>query len=196
MSPNARWYIADNEIYHIITRGNNKMKVFHSKSDFIIYVKLITKYKALYPLFLYHYCLMPNHIHLLLKTSKGKDLKKFMQGVNQSYSNYYKRTYNHTGHLWQGRFKSFLIQKESYLLDCGRYIERNPLRAGLVQDPLEWPWSSYAFYSTGEANPLIEEHGLYLQLGRTPTERQVNYREYVLNERPYESLLDQHFQTT
>mgnify|MGYP001558251488 FL=1 len=142
MSPNARWQVADQEIYHLITRGNNRMKVFHTDEDFRFYLELIAKYKALHPVLLYHYCLMSNHIHLLGKVIQAGNLKKFMQGLNQSYSNYYKRVYKHSGHLWQGRYKSFLIQKDSYLLECGRYIERNPLRAKMVEDPKDWPWSS------------------------------------------------------
>jgi putative transposase len=194
MSPNARWQVADNEVYHIVTRGNNRMKVFHRSEDFAYYLGLVQKYKKKHPVLLFHYCLMTNHVHLLLKVLKGEELKRFMQGINQSYTHYYKRHYKYTGHLWQGRFKSFLIEKDAYLLECGRYIERNPVRAKLVKDPKEWPWSSYGHYAWGEPNSLINPQGLYLDLGNTFEERRSRYRSYVVEERPYETLLDQQFQ--
>ena len=194
MSPNARWQVQDDQIYHIVTRGNNRMRVFHDTKDFAYYLKLIQDYQTKCAILLFHYCLMTNHVHLLVKVLKKEDLKRFMQGVNQSYSNHYKRLYKHTGHLWQGRYKSFLIQEDSYLLECGRYIERNPLRAKMVDDPKNWEWSSYHFYGWGKENSLIDPHGLYLDLGETPEARQMNYRDYVLKARPYESLLDKQFQ--
>lgn len=193
MSPNARWEIADNAVYHIVTRGNNRMQIFHRPEDFRFYLDVSQKYKRKYPALIYHYCLMANHIHLLLQVIHGEDLKKLMQGVNQTYSNYYKRSYAHTGHLWQGRYKSFLIEKDSYLLECGRYIERNPVRAKLIEDPKDWPWSSYRFYALGEPNPLLDPNPIYADLEDTPELRQDRYREYVSTERPYESLLDKEF---
>ena len=193
MSPHAREKIGDNEIYHIITRGNNRQNVFQDDSDFQSYLSLIAKYKERYPILLFHYCLMNNHVHLLLKVIRSEDLKRFMQGVSQGFSRYYKQVNSYVGHLWQGRYKSFHIGKDSYLLECGRYIERNPVRAGMVTTPQDWPWSSYRHYAYGETDPLIDEHGLYLDLGATPYAQQVNYRNYVLPERPYEKLLDKQF---
>ncbi len=128
MSPDARGYVGDGDIYHVINRGNNRMRLFHTDADFIFFLDLLKQYKALFPIVLYHYCLMSNHVHFLMKTIQGSDLSRLMQGINQSYSNYYKRTYQHMGHIWQGRYKSFKITKDSYLLECGRYIERNPLK--------------------------------------------------------------------
>lgn len=193
MSPNARWTIADDAVYHIVTRGNNQMQVFHHSEDFRSYLEMIQKYKQKYPILIYNYCLMMNHVHLLVRVLRGEDLKKLMQGVNQTYSNYYSRRHTHTGHLWQGRYKSFLIEKDSYLLECSRYIERNPVRAKLIQDPGDWPWSSYRFYAFGEPDVLIDPHPLYVDLGDEVEIRQDRYREYVLVERPYESILDEEF---
>ena len=194
MSPDARGYVGNDEIYHVINRGNNRMRLFHGQADFIFFLDLMKQYKALFPIVLYHYCLMSNHVHLLVKTIEGKNLSKFMQGINQSYSNYYKRTCKHTGHIWQGRYKSFGIEKDSYLLECGRYIERNPLRAQMVARPEDWPWSSYLYYAFGKQNLLVEGHDLYQDLGETQKVRQANYRNYVLGKRPYETLLDKQFQ--
>ncbi|PIQ86077.1 MAG: transposase [Candidatus Omnitrophica bacterium CG11_big_fil_rev_8_21_14_0_20_45_26] len=170
------------------------MQVFCAEDDFRMYLRALLKYKYEFGVLIYHYCLMSNHIHLLVKVSAGEGLKRFMQGVNQTYSHYYKRTYKHFGHLWQGRYKSFLIEKDSYLLDCGRYIERNPVRARLVRNPADWSWSSYREHAFGEGNPIVETHGIYLDLGRTAKERQANYRNYILTERPYEQLIDKQFE--
>ncbi len=115
------------------------------------------------------------------------------KGVSQSYANYYKRAHQHSGHLWQGRFKSFHIDEDGYLLECGRYIERNPVRAKMVKDPAEWSWSSHRHYALGELNDVIDDHDLYLDLGETSEERQKTYGAYLLSERPYEALIDKQF---
>src|SRR3989338_4344705 len=172
MCPNARESIADGEVYHLIVRGNNRMNVFHSDEDFKCYLMLIRKYKKQFPILLYHYCLMSNHVHLLARLFQAYHLPKFMQGVSQSYANYYKRAHQHSGHLWQGRFKSFHIDEYGYLLECGRYIERNPVRAKMAKDPAEWSWSSHRHYALGELNDVIDDHDLYLDLGGTFEERQ------------------------
>lgn len=131
---------------------------------------------------------MTNHIHLLAFSGDGDDLEKAMQGVQLSYNWWVRRRYGFSGHLWQGRYKSFLIEKDGYLTECSRYIERNPIQAGMVASPEDYPWSSYRFYAYGEPHKhlnLRPDPG-YLSLASTDRERQSRYREYVKTDRPYE----------
>ncbi|MEK6728022.1 MAG: transposase [Candidatus Omnitrophota bacterium] len=134
--------VMDNTVYHIITRGNQKQKVFREPSDYQEYLKLLLKYKNKYRFKLYGFCLMPNHVHLLLEVDKGKILNNIMSGLNLSYTIYFNYKYGAVGHLWQGRFKSRIIAKDAYLLECLKYIENNSVRAFLVRRADEYQWSS------------------------------------------------------
>ena len=138
-----------------------------------------------------HYCLMSNHIHLLLEIGEGAQLPKFMQFVLQGYARWYGKRQRYSGHVWQGRYKSPLVEKESYYLEAGRYIERNPLRAKLVTDLNDYAWSSYPVYAHGTLNPLVDEDPYYGQLGAVPAARQAAYRDFVRLESPYAPMLDQ-----
>jgi putative transposase len=193
MAPDAKAQVQDETTHNVITRGNNKMQVFHDSSDFKRYLKLFKRYQELYPVKIYHYCLMPNHTHFLIYVPESRMLRKLMQGVSQSYSNYYRQKYDHSGHLWQGRYKSFPIEEDSYLLECGRYIERNPVRARLVKNVGEWSWSSYKFYASGKVDSLLTPTLLYHDLGNTEVQRQAAYKKHLQQEQPYESLVDKHF---
>jgi putative transposase len=135
---------------------------------------------------------MSNHLHLLLEIEAAEHLPKFMQGVLQGYGRWYKTQQPYSGHVWQGRYKSPLVSKESYYLEAGRYIERNPLRAKLVTELKEYPWSSYAFYAYGQADPLVDADPYYARLGATPAARQQAYRDFVRLETPYATVLDAH----
>ena len=112
--------------YHIITRGNQRQRVFIVDIDYLEYLQRVRYYKIKFRFCLYGYCLMPNHVHLVGEIEKSCDLSKFMQGINRSYTAYFNRRYKKTGHLWQGRFKSKVIVKDRYLLGCINYIEANP----------------------------------------------------------------------
>ncbi|MFH1837449.1 MAG: transposase [Candidatus Omnitrophota bacterium] len=182
---------ADNAVYHILQRGNNKRILFFSDDDHKYFLQLIGRYKRKYPIELYHYCLMPNHIHLLLKIISKEHLPKFFQGLFQSFQFHHRKKYGYCGSLYQNRYKSLLINSDAYLLECGRYIERNPLRAKLVSSLNEYPWSSYRFYSEGVPNKLITPCPAYLSLAKTCKKRQKIYKEYVSQARPYEMLLDE-----
>ena len=133
---------------------------------------------------------MPNHVHFLINAIKGPDMPKFLQGINLSYTLYYKRKYKFTGSLWQGRYKSFLIDKDSYLLECARYIERNPLRANMVEYISKYPYSSYNYYAKGKNDDIIIENVIYKELGRDTKERQKNYIDYINQDRFYEKIID------
>ncbi len=141
--PNVPRVLVENACYHLNVRGNQKQRTFLVEKDFQEYLARLKTYKNKYDFKLYGYCLMPNHIHLLGQPKQAKDLSKFMQGINLSYTTYFNEKYTKVGHLWQGRFKSKVIVKDQYLLDCINYIELNPVRAGIVNTPSEYPWSSY-----------------------------------------------------
>lgn len=113
----------DEEIYHILIRGNNRQDVYKDEQDYKKYVEILQKYKGRYDFKLYHYVLMRNHVHLVLETTgKGGRLSEIMKGINLSYVQHYKSRYRHTGHFWQDRYKSILISKDDYLLACGSYV--------------------------------------------------------------------------
>ncbi len=185
--------VMDEGYYHIIQRGNDRRKVFREANDYDYFCFLIKKYLSKYASVLYHYCLMSNHVHLLLKVTKARDLSRLMQGINLSYTIYYKGKYRFTGSLWQGRYKSILIEKDEYLIECGRYIERNPVRAGIVRDPKDYSFSSYNFYAYGKESGIITRDILYEGLGLDDCTRQTRYRDYVLEERAYDKILDKAF---
>lgn len=176
--------------YHLIARGNNRQFLFTDLEAFRYFLDLLARAKARYPAKLYHYCVMSNHVHLLLEIGEGAHLPKFMQLVLQGYARWYGKRQGYSGHVWQGRYKSPLVERESYYLEAGRYIERNPLRAKLVTDLADYPWSSYPTYAYGGPNPLVDEDPYYGNLGSTPSERQAAYRSFVQLESPYATMLD------
>jgi putative transposase len=182
--------LVDNGVYHITSRGHNRYRLFHDTKDYEKYKDVISKYKKKYIFDLFHYCLMPNHIHLLLRIAKGEDLPHLLQCLNQAYAKHYKRSYKMIGNLFQGRYKDVLVDTDSYLLECGRYIERNPYRAGLVKDPSSYQWSSCGFYAKGKPDDIITLNPLYVELGATDSERLKKYKDYLLQNRPYEYMVD------
>ena len=186
-----------NLFFHILDRGNNRQIVFREDEDFVYFIKLLKRYKKELKFKLYHLCLMPNHIHLLIEPTIAGSLPKIMMRLTLAYSVYFNKKYAGVGHVWQGRYKSSLIDKENYFIWCGLYVELNPVRAGLVAWPGDWRWSSYNFYTLGKVDPLIE--GLididpyYLQLGNSPRERQKRYcqnMEGVMKEKFLKDILE------
>ena len=185
--------IYDGAVCHIIQRGNNRQKIFREEEDYAMLLSLIKGYQDKIAFEVYNYCLMSNHLHILMKIIEKDDLSKLMQGVFQSFRFYYKRKYRYVGYLYQGRYKSKLIEKDSYLLECARYIERNPLRAGIVKDLATYKWSSYNFYVYGQKNDIITENPMYLTLDNDFIARQEAYGRYVLTPRAYEDIIDKEF---
>ena len=129
--------------YHIITRGNQRQQIFYDEKDFRVCLLTMKRYKKRYGFLLYGFCLMPNHIHLVGEPKEPQNMSKFMQGFLRSYTAYFNKRYKKVGHLWQGRFKSKVIVKDRYLLDCIQYIELNPVRANMVKSAGDYAWSSY-----------------------------------------------------
>lgn len=171
----------DEGVFHILTRGNNKQCVFHDEADFQAYKTLLKRLKEEHRFKLYHYCLMNNHVHLIVETTNNTDLSKMMKRLNIFYYNHYKKKYGYAGHFWQDRFKSLLIQKDAYLLACGLYIERNPVRAKIVNSPEEYPHSSYKYYAFGREDSLIHRSVYYDELGQNDKKRQQEYRSLMLD---------------
>ncbi len=180
--PREPRFLLSKSYYHIMTRGNNKKIVFKEKNDYFFYLNLIKKYKKEHPFDLYHYCLMSNHTHLLIKTLIGFGFSVFMKKINLSYYQYFKSKYNWTGSFWQGRYKSQPIGKDEYFIQCGKYIELNPARANIVKNPEDYPYSSYNYYAKGKEDDIITEDPFYLDLGRSKQEKQDNYKRIIISD--------------
>lgn len=131
--------------YHVIVRGNQKQKIFKDNHDFLQYQQIINAYKANYHYYLYSYVLMSNHIHLLIET-RDTPLSKIMQGINQRYTMYFNRKYKTVGHLFQGRYKAILCDRNAYLLTLIKYIHMNPVRAKIAESISKYQWSSHHEY--------------------------------------------------
>ncbi len=179
--PRQRRILLPQSCYHIMARGNNKNIVFKEDRDYLYFLDLILKYKKQHPFNLYHYCLMPNHIHFLIQTKKAADFSVFMKKLDLSYFHYYKKKYGWVGHFWQNRFKSQPVGKDNYFMQCGKYIELNPVRANIVKDPNDYLYSSYSYYAEGKEDKLLTEDFFYKGLGKDKEERQSNYKEMFVD---------------
>lgn len=177
--PRTPRFICDQGVFHVLTRGNNGYQVFHEHQDYQHYLHILEECKTEWSFYLYHYCLMPNHVHLIVETDTPDRLSTVMHQINLRYAIYHHKRYGTKGHLWQDRFKSLVIARDEYLLECGRYIEFNPVRAGLTTDPLRYPWNSYPVYALGAHQPIVDLEPVYLGLADTSLQRQVVYRAYV-----------------
>jgi putative transposase len=135
--------IADGLTYHALNRGNNRGVVFHVAEDYVLFLQALGQTQRRYPFRLYGYCLMPNHFHLLLAPEPGQSLSRILQSLTVAHTWHYHRSQKTSGHVWQGRFKSPVIQDDPHALVVLRYIEANSLRAGRVTYLASYPWSSY-----------------------------------------------------
>ena len=162
---------------HIIQRGNNHQSCFFSEEDYLFYLDWLREYAQSTGCSIHAYVLMTNHVHILLTPSKSDSAGNLMKRLGQRYVQYINRTYKRSGTLWEGRFRSSIIQQQEYLFSCQRYIEMNPVRAGMVEHPGEYRWSSYQANGQGRSSDLISHHSLYRSLGRTDADRLMAYRE-------------------
>ena len=170
--------IADGLIYHVINRGNNRQTVFESDGDYAAFLKAISDLKERKPFDLYGYCLMRNHIHLLVRP-REYSISRIAQSLLVSHTQRYHRFHGTSGHVWQGRFKSPVIQDDEHLLTVLRYIEANPLRAKIVERAGDYPWSSFASHGLGRSDPLLDPVVGYDALARSPAARQGRWSAYV-----------------
>jgi REP element-mobilizing transposase RayT len=141
--------------YHVITRGNQKQKTFREEQDFLKYLRVLGDYKVRYGFSLYAYVLMNNHVHLLITTEKTP-LSKVLQGINQRYTMYFNRKYRTVGHLFQGRYRAILCDRDEYLLTLVRYLHYNPVRAKIVRGPEDYPWSSHREYDDPSRAGIVD----------------------------------------
>jgi len=167
--------------FHVIQRGHNRSACFFFERDYHRYLHELQVQARHHNVAVHAYVLMTNHVHLLMTPTGGDSIGQVMQQVGQHYVRYVNRNYQRSGTLWQGRFRSCLVDTERYLLCCHQYIETNPVRAGMVDHPAAYPWSSYGFNAQGMPNPLLTPHPSVEALGRTPDERRLAYRELFMH---------------
>jgi putative transposase len=161
---------------HVIQRGNNRIEIFRSQSDFTFFLSALHILCARYLLDVHAYALMTNHFHLLVTARTATSVSATMRAIGPKYVRYFNRKYTRTGTLYEGRYRSCVIDSDAYWWTCMRYVELNPLRAGLVSQPDAYKWSSYSANALGTANDLIVPHPLYLSLGQSPLNRQQSWR--------------------
>jgi putative transposase len=181
----------DGGIYHVFNRGNNRNKIFCCDKDFIIFLNLLGEALDKHSLKLFHYCLMTNHFHFLVRNEKKEALPSFMHWLQLGYVRYFKKKYDSTGHLFEERFRSPKIEEESYYLQCGRYIERNPVEAKMVENPWDYPYSSASYYTHGKNNELISPNLYYLDMGKSEEVRRDHYRRFVSQQDAYGFMVDE-----
>jgi putative transposase len=161
---------------HVMQRGHNREPVFFDDQDYLEYLKILKRVADACHCTIHAYVLMTNHIHLLLTPRNGEAISRLFQECGRQYVGYINRTYRRRGTLWEGRHKGMLVESERYLLLCMRYIELNPVRAGMVAQPQHYRWSSYAANALGEDNCIVSPHDEYLRLGQTHPQRREAYR--------------------
>ncbi len=161
---------------HVIQRGNNRAPIFADEADYQFYLEKLRAGAEKHGCEVHAYVLMTNHVHLLLTPQTEVAVGKLIQFIGRYYVQYFNYRYRRTGTLWEGRYKATLLDSERYLLTCYRYVELNPVRAGMVAHPSEYPWSSYAFNALGKVNDVVTPHALYQALGSDEQARQTAYR--------------------
>jgi putative transposase len=156
---------------HVIQRGNNRAPCFLSDADRQLYLRCLAEASVRHECGIHAYVLMPNHVHLLVTPGAAGSLSGMMQDLGRRYVRLFNDIHRRSGTLWEGRYKSCLIDSERYYFTCHRYIELNPVRAALVDEPGTYRWSSHRYYAVGNADPLIREHPLYEHLARAAVQR-------------------------
>lgn len=164
---------------HVIQRGHNRQPCFFSKGDYECYLHWLGEALVASDVSLHAYVLMTNHVHLLVTPEDARAIPQLLISLGRRYVQYINRKYGRTGTLWDSRYKSSLIEAETYLFACHRYIELNPVRAAIVVDPAQYRWSSYRHNALGQADPLLSPRPEYLALANSQQARQDAYRVLV-----------------
>ena len=165
--------------HHIILRGNNRQAIFMDSADHQRMLALLQNHAKELGVQVHAYVLMSNHLHLLLTPLQNDNLPKMMQAVGRSYVLYFNKRHGRSGTLWEGRYRSALIQTERYLLACMAYIDLNPVRAGMVAQSADYPWSSHGHYIGRQSEAWLTPHPLYWEMGNTPFAREAAYAAMV-----------------
>lgn len=176
MPRKPRFFIPDIPV-HVVQRGHNQSAVYFDEQDYLEYLRCLKIAVDSCRCSLHAYILMTNHVHLLVTPSSVQSLSQLFQSIGRQYVRYINTTYQRRGSLWEGRYKAHLVQSQSYLLACMRYIEMNPVRAGMVEHPGSYRWSSFAANALGVSHAIIQPHHEYLALGISPEARQLAYRQ-------------------
>ena len=161
---------------HIMHRGNNKQHIFNTEDDMVRIKEDISYGLKKSGCCLHAYVIMSNHLHLLVTPESKEQLAIFMQAMANRYVRYFNSLHKRTGTIWEGRYKSCLVDSDSYLFSLYKYIEMNPVKASMVNNASEYPWSSYPYNALGEPDKLITEHNLYTALGKTSELRCHSYK--------------------
>lgn len=170
--------------HHVTQRGVDQQPVFFDRKCHLDYLELLTIHSRELNVSVHGWCLMTNHVHLLLTPNASGSLSRLMQNINRTYVQRVNKRFQRTGHLWAGRFKSSLVDSDQYLFSCMRYIELNSVRAGLVKHPQAYPWSSWHANVGARKSRLITPHPCYLALGKSDSARHESYRTLVLEHEP------------
>lgn len=176
MSRLPRYFIPDTP-FHVILRGNNRAPIFANDEDCQFFRDVLLDAVKRQGVSVHAYVFMTNHIHLLASPSHADSLPKALQSLGRRYVQYFNYRYQRTGTLWEGRYRATVVDAESYLLECMRYIELNPVRAGMVKHPADFNWSSFRANAQGMDDALVTQHELYLRMGRDSDERHLVYND-------------------
>jgi putative transposase len=167
---------APGQAHHVLQRGNNRQPIFFTDDDRRRFLGWLETALEAEGCTLHAYVLMTNHFHLLLTPARAESIPRSIQSLGRRYVGWVNHAQGRTGTLWEGRYKSTIVDSETYLLACQSYIEANPVRAGMAASPADYPWSSYGHNALGLGDRLLSEHPVYSALGATPKERQATYR--------------------
>jgi putative transposase len=165
--------------HHVMQRGNNGQAIFVTPEDYRFWLDLLQDNARKYLVATHAYVLMENHVHLLATPQTIDGLPRMMQAIGRSYVRYFNATHGRTGTLWEGRYRSTVLQAQPYLLDCMAYIDLNPVRSGLVDSPAKYPWSSHEHYLGRKVDKCITPHALFWSMGNTPFSREAAYAQMV-----------------
>lgn len=175
MPRKPRFYVPGAPV-HAVQRGHNRSAIFFDDLDYLEYLRCLKQAADGCDCEVHAYVLMTNHVHLLLTPERADSVARLFQSLGRHYVRYINETYRRQGGLWEGRYKCNVIESQAYLLSCMRYIELNPVRAGMVDHPAKYRWSSYAANALGVSNAILTAHAEYGTLGRLADDRQLVYR--------------------
>jgi len=167
------WY--PGAVYHIMNRGNRRSDIFREEEDYQVYLDILKETMEKHSYILYAYCLMTNHVHMQMET-RNIQIGTIMRDINLSYTKYFNNKYNFIGHLFQGRYRSEIIENDAYNLQTSRYIHRNPVEAAMVQMPVEYKWSSYDIYMGERQSEIVTDEKI---LGYFKESSRHLYKKYV-----------------